>query len=40
MLGPAYLYGREVDPLRAFLSAYTSQTVRTAAPRPDEPPAN
>ena len=38
VLGPAYLYGREADPLRAFLATYTAQTGRPAAPRTDDLP--
>ena len=39
-LGPGYLYGRETDPLRAFLGAFTAQgsVARAAPPRPDETP--
>jgi DNA polymerase III epsilon subunit family exonuclease len=29
-LGPSYVYGRETDPLRAFLIAYTATPPRTA----------
>lgn len=27
VLGPGYLYGREIDPLRAFIAAYCNQAV-------------
>lgn len=30
-LGPSYVYGRETDPLRAFLIAYTATPPRTVA---------
>lgn len=32
VLGPGYVYGRETDPLRAFLLAYSATTARPSSP--------